>query len=181
MNDKEIYKMLEGVTPHFFGLGFVQCKINEKERIHFYHPDLKPTVNSLEEIHNHRYDFVSRIIKGTIHNKMYHFFDGKHNTHYKQSESCNEAIKIEDNPKEFGYISLFSDLVHKANETYSMNHMNFHTVETDFCITYLRRTPYKKEFADVVRPIDGEIVCPFEKKLSQDECWTIIKECMEMK
>lgn len=180
MNDKEIYQILEGVSPKFFGLGFIQCKINEKERIHFYHPDLKPTVNSLEEIHNHRYDFVSKILRGSINNKMYHFFDSRENTHYKQSESCNENIKIEDNNKELGFISLFSDLTHKTNETYSLHHTNFHTIETDFCITHLKRTIYKKEFADVVRPIDGKVICPFEKKLSQDDCWTIIKECIEI-
>ena len=175
---KEVYQLLEGVKPQFFGLGFVQCKINEKERIHFYHPSLVPTVNIVEEIHNHRYDFVSKILKGTLNNKMYHFLPGKQ-THYKQSESCNETVKIEDNPKELGYISLFSYEIHQGGQTYSLHNSNFHTIETSLCVTHLRRTPYKKEFANAIRPLQAVEVCPFSKKMSEADCWDSIKECLK--
>lgn len=178
MTKNEIYKLIENTTPAFFGLGFIQCKINFHERVHFYHPELVPTVNIEEEIHDHRYDFTSKVLKGSLRNRIYCFGPFKNGSHYKQSESCNEHVKIEDNPKTIGHIFIKSDTTHHCGESYSLTHDQFHTVSSDICITHLTRTDYKKELSHVIRPLNGQVICPFSKKLSIDECWKIIEKCL---
>jgi hypothetical protein len=61
-----------GARPHWFGLGFIQLKLTNNERMHFWHPDLQPIVPE-EEIHDHRYDFESFVIKGELRHQIYTF------------------------------------------------------------------------------------------------------------
>lgn len=180
MNKAEILKILQKTNPHYFGLGFIQCKINQYERIHLYHPDLMPIVNIEEEVHNHRYDFESTILSGKINNKKYSFIESKNNpTHFLQNESCNENIKTENKDNLYGTVKLISEQWVNAGETYGMKFNEFHTFQTDKCITYLKRSDYKQELAQVIRPINSEVICPFSKKLSQEECWDIIHDCLK--
>jgi hypothetical protein len=179
MNKNDLEKILMKTTPNFFGLGFIQCKINQSERIHFYHPKLIPTVNIEEEIHNHRYDFESTILMGQISNKKYKFIETQDNpTHFLQNESCNEEVKAENETPVFGTIVLESDDCVVQGQSYLMKFDEFHTFSTSKCITHLKRSDYKQELAQVVRPLGSQIICPFSIKLSQDECWDIIKDCL---
>ena len=80
---------------HYFGLGFIQVKINFPNRIHFYTTQLDKTVQE-EEIHNHRYNFKSQILKGRFTQTI--FTANKTDlsyTHYMTQESCNENDKTE--------------------------------------------------------------------------------------
>lgn len=52
------------------GLGFIQLKIGERNRIHVWHPDLprrKCYIDS--DVHNHRFAFRSTVLKGTQINR----------------------------------------------------------------------------------------------------------------
>ncbi len=179
MNKNQIEKLLATTTPNFFGLGFIQCKINQHERIHFYHPQLIPTVNIEEEIHNHRYDFESTVLMGKINNKKYQFVVNEDNpTHFLQDESCNASVKVENSKNIYGQINLISDERVIKGETYLMNFNEFHTFSTSKCITHLKRSDYKQNFAQVVRPLNSQIICPFSIKLSEQECWDIIQDCL---
>jgi hypothetical protein len=179
MNKLELERILSKTTPAFFGLGFIQCKINQYERVHFYHPKLTPTVNIEEEVHNHRYDFESTILSGQIVNKKYKFIENKNNpTHFLQNESCNESVEAKNTVPIYGQIVLDSNDCIIQGHAYLMKFDEFHTFSTTKCITYLKRSDYKQEFAQVVRPLNSEIICPFSIKLSQQDCWDIIKDCL---
>src|SRR5690606_30989934 len=54
-----------GATPHWFGLGFIQLKLTNDTRIHFWHPALMADTPE-EELHDHRYRFHSHILLGNI-------------------------------------------------------------------------------------------------------------------
>lgn len=179
MNKQQLKEILTQTTPQYFGLGFIQCKINQYERIHVYHPDLTPIINIEEEIHNHRYDFLSTILLGNITNKKYDFIISENPTHFLQNESCNENIKPVHQENMYGHILLTSENIVKEGESYFMNYNEFHTFETSKCITYLKRSDYKQELAQVVRPIGSNVACPFSKKLSQEQCWSIIDDCLK--
>lgn len=179
MNRNELENILKKTTPHYFGLGFIQCKINDQERIHIYHPDLVPVVNIEEEIHNHRYDFSSKILLGSIINKKYDFSEYGHITHFLQNESCNPEVKIDNSQKLYGSIKLTSETLLQQGETYFMAFDEFHTFQTEKCITHLKRSNYKQDVAQVVRPLNGEIVCPFSKTLSVEQCWELIYDCLK--
>lgn len=167
------------LKPYFFGLGFIQVKVNQHERYHFYHESLSPIVNHEEEVHDHRYDFDSTVLKGAILNKKYMWTpcDKLYAKHYMKNESCNQAIKLseEENPDIFGNAELLSTALIKENVTYHMGHMELHTVAAKNCITHLRRSDYKKELSRVVRPIGGYVICPFSQPLTPDACWDLIK------
>lgn len=178
---KEIWEHLNdaNVEPYFFGLGFIQCKVSQEERYHFYHPSLVPLVNIEEEIHDHRYDFNSTIIKGKLINKLYHFSPSENGNYYKEEESCNPEIKINNPNIVLGNIAPISINKYEENDTYFISHEEFHTINTHECITHLKRSEYKKEFAHVIRPIRGIKTCPFSKKIEQEKCWEMIKEMLK--
>lgn len=176
---KEIEQLLMKTTPAYFGLGFIQCKINQYERIHIYHPDLMPIVNIEEEVHNHRYDFESTILLGRMNNKKYQFVKDINPTHYLQNESCNESIKVDKKDNVDGKVMLISEKWINQGETYFMKFDEFHTFQTSKCITYLKRSDYKQDMAQVIRPLNGDIVCPFSVKLAHEQCVEIIKDCLK--
>lgn len=177
-----MFKSLDGVRLdwlkenhcrlYYFGLGFIQLKIDEFYRLHFYHPEL-PAFN--EDIHNHRYDFKSTILKGTFHNSLYCVSPGE--THIITNESCNPEIKA---PTEVKFCSAELELTssYEAGQDYFMDHTWFHTVKAENCITLLERTDYKKEFAQVITPVDGVSTCPFSKKLVEADLWALIAEML---
>ncbi|WP_372438212.1 hypothetical protein ACCM60_14040 [Pseudomonas chlororaphis subsp. aureofaciens] len=62
--------MTDKITLH--GLGFVQVQLEGNQRLHVWHPEL-PRRACFEHsaIHNHRFDFVSRVLVGTQCNIEY--------------------------------------------------------------------------------------------------------------
>jgi hypothetical protein len=63
--------MTDKITLH--GLGFVQVQLEGSQRLHVWHPEL-PRRACFEHsaIHDHRFDFVSRVLVGT---QINHCFD----------------------------------------------------------------------------------------------------------
>jgi hypothetical protein len=64
-------RMMKDFTPtketiSLHGLGFIQLKLGGNQRMHVWHPDL-PHRDCFEHsaIHNHRFSFTSRVLKGT--------------------------------------------------------------------------------------------------------------------
>lgn len=179
MNIKQLYDL--NINPQYFGLGFIQLKINDSERYHFYNPNLLPIVNIEEEVHNHRYNFSSEVIGGEIINKIYHFEAQENGNFIKENETCNAGIKLTENEKnkQIGFLKLdLVDIVH-AGKKYDMSYNVFHTIETKYCITKLTRSDYLQPYAQVIRPINSMVTCPFSKPLSTQDCWTIIKETLD--
>lgn len=166
--------------PIYFGLGFIQLKINDNERFHFYHPSLLPIINIEEEVHNHRYDFVSEVLIGELNNKIYHFNPLITGQYMKEYESCNANTILSKEEKNFtiGNLELFSYIKINKGEKYFMDHRTFHTLETSLCMTKLHRSEYFKKYAEVVKPLYGESICPFSLKLSENDCWNIIEQVM---
>lgn len=61
---KDFTPTKETISLH--GLGFIQVKLGGNQRLHVWHPDL-PRRNCCQHsaVHNHRFGFTSRILKGT--------------------------------------------------------------------------------------------------------------------
>lgn len=64
---KDFEPTKETISLH--GLGFIQVVLPGKQRLHVWHPDL-PRRQCFEHsaIHNHRFSFVSRVLKGVQKN-----------------------------------------------------------------------------------------------------------------
>lgn len=62
--------MTDKITLH--GLGFVQIQLQGHQRLHVWHPELpRRTCFEHSAIHDHRFDFVSRVLVGTQINHCY--------------------------------------------------------------------------------------------------------------
>jgi len=155
---------------YYFGLGFIQLKINNKYRLHFYTDKLK---SNTESIHNHRYDFKSIILKGELNNKLYNMVEGT--THYRINESCNESKSINIEQIECS-IKLMKDITYNQGQSYFMEYNKFHKVYSNYAITLLERSDYKQEEAQVIYKNDEKINCPFSLKVDSNKLWNIIEE-----
>lgn len=155
---------------HYFGLGFIQLKINDEHRLHFYNKELPPIVDE-EDIHNHRYNFTSRILKGTFEQSLFAVTEG--DTHILEQESCRPDVQPDTDPQECG-IKLLNDSRYEAGSEYYLTSHTFHRVAANFCITLLQREPRTKELAEVVREKNAPKVCAFSKQIPEAELWEIV-------
>lgn len=163
---------------HFFGLGFIQVKVDDKERYHFYHPDLTAFVPP-EEIHDHRYDFISTILKGVLSQEIYTVTpraDGEYQLRYV---SCDKDHKAP-TEKQFVLPELLSTTSFNRGSQYSLSEKALHKVlpVSSSTITLLQRGTKVKPFARVVSSSKEE-VCPFSKDMPEPELWEWIKRIID--
>ena len=161
---------------HYFGLGFIQIKLTQNTRIHFY-TDLLPPIIGKEEIHNHRYDFTSIILFGNLTQETFTITNG--NTHIQQDESCIEGETMKDTIGTYCGVSLSGIQNFAQSSSYFIDHTTFHRVYSNNAITFLERSDYKKEFAEVLRPKNISPTCPFSKKVPEEELWKIVEMILE--
>ena len=163
------------IRAHFFGLGFIQVKLDDRRRVHFYHQD---TPAFVEEPHDHRYDFISTVLKGTLVNHIWRLVPG--DSHQVSYENCRQGGPEPPPGFRSGVESVGHFPVH-ADSGYHINSEVFHTVHPDFfsgpVITFIERELPKKEFARAVQ--SGESVCPFSRPMAEEEVWAIVEKCIE--
>jgi hypothetical protein len=159
---------------HFFGLGFIQLKLTDNVRMHFYNEKLPP-ITSKEDIHNHRYDFRSQILVGELEQELFTIVDG--DDHILEKESCKAGVEVQQEGKLCG---IRTHSVHKyvRGSQYKLDHRTFHRVASPFAVSLLTRGVTQQEFADVVRPVGSTKVCPFSKKVDEAELWAIVEEML---
>jgi hypothetical protein len=162
---------------HPFGLGFLQLKLNETERIHFWHPGF---VREREEVHNHRYDFMSTVLRGEMQQSLYVFKTGvEHPTHELFETDCAPGQEGSQPVISLGLLSpIFSTTITEGN-TYRISHEVLHRIDAKKCVTFLRRESKVKSHASVVRDIGGRSICPFAEDIPAAEMWAMIEDCLK--
>jgi hypothetical protein len=170
-----------GTKPYYFGLGFIQCKIDEQNRYHFWHPELTPTVPE-EQIHDHRYTFTSTIIRGSIIHETYTYIPNPKGSWEKLKVSCNPNDEVDyDNPENYPIrcdIKLTGSYNLIQGSTYTFIEREFHKSRANLAITHLKREPTMHHFAQVIKPISESLICPFEKKIPESELWEMIESIL---
>lgn len=160
---------------HYFGLGFIQLKLNFHERIHFYTTEL-PRITPWEEVHNHRYNFHSQILSGRLTQQFFKIVAG--NDHIAEEESCQEGVASSSEGR-ICSLERTSALTLPAGSSYWIDHETLHRVEApEECITFLTRSEYLKEKALVVRHVREEKVCPFSQKVPEARLWAIVERML---
>jgi hypothetical protein len=162
-----------GATPHWFGLGFIQLKISDTQRLHFWHPDLVANTHE-EEIHDHRYNFASRILRGSIVNHTY-CFNVNNNGKYTLSKTDCSPNFVSD-ASYTGDVSLLSSSTLSAGDEYYMSADTFHRIEATHAVTLLTREPTTKAFARVAALNDELTTCPFSRNIPTNKLWDYIEE-----
>lgn len=176
------YLKTNATKIHFFGLGFIQVKLRKDERYHFYSPELA-AITPPEEVHDHRYGFVSTVIKGALEQEFYAVEPDPESQWGWQMRrvSCDPERPA---PAEVEVVRLAQTLknVQLERSSYNIAHNTLHKVlpVKSNTITYLHRGPKMADFARVVSKAK-EQVCPFSKSMSEDECWAHVKKIIEEK
>lgn len=165
------------VKPYYFGLGFIQCKINAYERVHFYDPRV-PSIMPYEEIHDHRYDFRSHVLFGSLRNDRYRVENDPNGEWECSLESCAPGVPSKNDCTRVN-ISLIQTEMWQST-SYFMQYNDFHRVQAHRAITYLQRSDYKQPFAHVVRQRGHGKICPFSASLNESDCWDIIADIFQL-
>ena len=159
---------------HYFGLGFIQLKINDDTRVHFYTHKL-PSIMPVEEVHNHRYDFSSYIRKGVLGYSLFVPVDGDEYT--MKSVSCDPDKPAPDDAKPCEMKCITSGY-YTEGAHYHLNKDTFHRVYSpNEAITEVWRNRNRREFAQVIGHKDKE-VCPFGKQVPEKELWEIVESML---
>lgn len=173
--------MEQGAEPHWFGLGFIQLKLNDTERLHFYPelPGYKAFVGP-EEIHDHRYDFTSHVLKGSVINTTYDYVSRRDGEMIMTAVSCDPSNEIEDMPEVMVDVYQTGKSFLNVGSKYEIKKGAFHTFEGHGAITLLERNlDNVASLARVIRPIGAKIVCPFSEPKPVDELWQVIREMVK--
>ncbi len=164
-------------TPEYFGLGFIQLKVDKTYRYHFYHDSLHAIVPD-DEIHDHRYSFKSHVLQGTFTQLIYDFVSDSNGAFEIQNVDCQgPADRVFE--KSRGNIKLINRSTYAAGSTYWIEKDVLHTVIAhNNAITLLERDAVTKDFARVARPVGTETVCPFSAPIGAERCWELIEDML---
>lgn len=162
-----------GSEPFWFGLGFIQLKLSDRDRMHFWTPSIPR--KQREEIHNHRYEFKSIVLAGKLKFQTFTASTNSMGAYEVFETNCTQEgttltklIKPVD-IRSTGYYEI------NTGSKYTFPHHHFHTTEeTVFAITYLRRGEKVREFADVIKTRGAGTDCPFAEKICPEQCWEYI-------
>lgn len=160
-------------TPTWFGLGFIQLKMDENNRFHFWHPEL-PTNSVYEhEWHDHRYDFKSSVIVGSITNELASWRSNPSGDHAIWEVCCagNGATY----KGEVDLIPVGSFTTH-AGDSYHLSRDALHRVQAERCMTLQTRTTGPVKFKANVVATSFSDSNPFEETLPTDMMWEIISD-----
>lgn len=180
---KQTYLSLEwlkaqGATPKWFGLGFIQLKLNEHERMHFYTRKFSANVSD-EEIHDHRYEFTSTILKGTLEQHFYIFQDNPEGDWEKTKVSCDPE-NPHDGKSVWGDVQWLTCVSHPKGSRYTIHPHTFHRVISTDAITLVERGSFdRSNLATVIRPFGATEACPFKaNQPSEEELWGEIERML---
>lgn len=161
---------------HGFGLGFIQIKLGEVFRVHIYTSKVSLTTQA-EEIHNHRYNFKSTVLKGLLTNKLYQINPSPTGEFILVDEACNPNIPKTQHHVTVDTPKLISEFKTPINTAYFLDKDTFHQVESqEGTITLVERGPVVKPMAQIVYPKNQINTCPFSSNLPEAELWEITKE-----
>lgn len=156
---------------HAFGLGFIQIKLSPHHRLHIYCPEVKITTTD-EEVHDHRYSFLSHVLKGKLEHSSYALVEGE--THLLTYESCKKDIKIE-TPLTLTGLKLLESFTLSQGSSYFLHKDTLHQVKAEHTVTFLIRETPSKDLARVIFKKEKQPTCPFSSDLDKELLWKIVE------
>lgn len=183
----------DALSAKFFGLGFIQVKINDRLRYHFYLADLDATI---EDPHTHRYSFRSEVLAGKLYSTIHEFRPSTPGAlplatpvicaavsckapgvTLDVSATALDAAPAFLPPSIAGSSEIDNYFWTRPGSSYWLHADTFHTAYAwkregeEVTITRVTRSPIIREFAYVLRAPDAPIVCPFASTMTDAEVW----------
>ncbi len=164
-----------GRTPKWFGLGFIQLKLSETHRMHFWHPDLKPYDDNFEnEFHDHRYPFESNVLVGEITNEIATAAHSMIATDTVMKQVCCSG-----GGSEFIshiHIQQLCRFATSAGHSYSVHENTFHRTFAERCVTLQIRGDTVKDKARVLS--SKQSLNPFDDTMDENILWECIADLL---
>lgn len=157
---------------HYFGLGFIQIKLQGYRRLHIYTGAFPVTT---EHPHNHRYGLNAVVIWGKL--KQTIFKEEKGFTHLLSYVNCG-SDQVVPNVRVPCSLEVVSEMVLSSGSSYYLHSDSLHTVESNSAITLLsvESNPLaRKPYAQVVIPVGQEDTCPFLHTVEEKDLWEIVE------
>ena len=163
-----------GGSPHYMGLGVVKYFFRDDRAYHFY-SELAPAI--VDDIHEHRFSFTSKVVKGELKNYIYDV-DGQDPNSTLQVErgECKAGAERNIEVPNANIIELctFTTL---AGQSYHISYNTLHRIEcvTPKVITLLdKELPFVQTNPRFVTDTAYPSVCAFSQPKTEAECWEII-------
>lgn len=172
-----------GSVPQWFGLGFIQLDMPNRQRLHFWVDDWPQVDPEMQQWHDHRYDFTSHVLKGEVFNRR--ALVGPLSA--APFEGCMELMAVHCQPAQsrlpalLGYCQMHEGIDEQIAQEgrYFMPHDMFHVSRSSpGTITVLDRGPQVRDVARVVQPVGHGHACPFAVTFSAHECWERIQSIL---
>lgn len=179
MNEKYLdfeYLKQHSKLIHSFGLGFIQIKLSDTLRVHVYCKEVVITT-SPQDLHDHRYNFHSTILKGALTNEIYFLAEGGSFIMRKETCKASSRLASADLKPEFCSIKLLNKVFMAHGSSYFMEKDTIHRVEASRCISLVKRDLPSKDLALVISSRSSlDYVCPFFIRVAESELWKIVKK-----
>lgn len=165
-----------GAEPQFF-LDFIQLKLDDRFRMHFWHQDL-PAYGAEEELHDHRYDFVSRVLVGQTTHEEWYFTENPDGDMEIIEKSCQPGSEVPARQVAVGNVKCGGTYTMARGSQYHFPNDRFHRIRTARCVTLLERGEIVKDVARIIKPKGAGDFCPFERKIEPKKLWEVIEDLL---
>lgn len=169
------------VLPHYFGLGFIQMKLDETWRMHVWVPDWPTIPGAEDELHDHRYGFQSHVLAGALEHELFAL-----GMVYRLAFSdAQELVEVTcqpgqlDTPVVAGHVfpEHMGSFRVEAGQSYALGPHAFHRSRpVGPTVTLVKRGPVVKDLARVIRVPGTAFTCPFSLNTDVAVSWAKVTE-----
>lgn len=161
--------------PHYMGLGCVKYVFRQSSQAYHFYSDKAEIL--VEDIHEHRFGFTSKVIKGELKNYIYdvHSSDPESTLQVERGECKPGAERIVEVAN--ANVVELCTFVTSPGQTYSLHQTTLHRIEcvTPKVITVINREPMTELMPRFIIDTANPSVCAFSEPKSVKECWEIIE------
>jgi NTP pyrophosphatase (non-canonical NTP hydrolase) len=173
---RNILNEIKDIELYYFGLGFIKARVSDYTSYHFYHPDLPPIT---EDPHNHRSDFISEVITGSIVQQHYSFEPNASGAVKRIPVNCGTDYDVSNIPIVKGNLTHTSSTIHSTGTSYKLTSNKIHSVKAvGKCITKITKTKGPTEYTFAYS--DGDLVCPYSERYSQAYLRRLVLDCLTL-
>jgi hypothetical protein len=178
---KDFTPTKETISLH--GLGFIQVVLPGNQRMHVWHPDL-PRRDCYEHsaIHNHRFSFVSRVLKGVQKNVRVDLELARNGSHTIISHNGPRSSKggRESYPVAGCNVHQAETEVYEPGQEYTMPmHQYHHTPNSGIVVTIIRKTAESTIHANSVIRKNVDFHYDFDRfQLTTDQLFGFVVEAL---
>jgi hypothetical protein len=162
-------------APELLGTGSVKVKLNDRQRIYLWHPDLTVDIESAE-LRDRRHFFTSHVVSGELTIEEWSFQTNDYGDHQRIYGRCQSGAFQEFQDDGFGRVEKGASYTLAAGSKFSLPPDRYYRFRASRCVMLLERGEILTDFASVVRPL-GSLSANYNE-ISEARLWECIAELL---